>query len=142
MPSDIPSAHFVLKRDYQPHWIVITAYRAGSDEAATVEMNLDQWIKLPPVRYAVKLEISGRKPRRPAAAVRDPAVTLPVPRGHIESREGQDWVIVTAYRAGSKEVVSVEMTLAQWFALKPIRYAVSSQMERCEERQLRLQGAL
>ena len=88
MPSDIPSAHFVLKRDYQPHWIVLTAHSAGSNEVATVEMSLDQWIKLPPVRYAVKLEISGRKPRRPVAIVRNPAVTLPVPRGHIERREG------------------------------------------------------
>jgi hypothetical protein len=142
MPSDIPSAHFVLKRDYHPHWIVLTAHRSGSKEAVAVEMNLDQWIKLPPVRYAVKLELSGRKPRQPAAVVRDPPVALPVPRGHIESREGQDWVVVTACRAGSEEVVSVEMTLAQWVALKPIRYAVMSQMERCEERQLRLKGSL
>ena len=75
MPNDIPSARFVLKRNYHPHWIVLTAYRAGgSDEVVSVEMNLDQWIKLQPVRYAVKSEISGRKPRQPAPVVPDPAV--------------------------------------------------------------------
>ena len=143
MPNDVPSARFVLKRNYHPHWIVLTAYRAGgSDEVVSVEMNLDQWIKLQPVRYAVKSEISGRKPRQPAPVVPDPAVAPPVPRGHIESKDGQEWVVVTACRAESEEVVSIEMTLAQWVTLKPIRYAVMSQTERCEERQLRLRGDL
>jgi hypothetical protein len=43
--------------------------------------------------------------------------------------EGRNWVILTAYRLGTKDAATVEMTLGQWFALKPVRDAVMDAFE-------------
>jgi hypothetical protein len=137
IPSDIPNARFEYReKAYQPHWIVITANRAGSNEPATVEMSLDQWIRLAPVQYVVKLELSQQQPRRPGAGANNSGEGLPVPRGHIEWRDGQNWVVLTANRAGTQEVVTVDMTLGQWFPLKPVRAAVEDGLDSWLDRQM------
>ena len=139
-PSDVPRGIENWRRD---HWVVVlTAYRARSEEAVTVEMTLDQWFDLPPVQYVVKVELSRQQPRRPAGITGDATAALPVPRGHIEWRNGQNWVILTAYRAGSQEAVTVEVTLTQWFALIPVRSAVEERLERWQNNKLRSLGAL
>jgi hypothetical protein len=136
-PIDVPSARFDFReRSYQPHWIVLTALRTGSDEPVTVEMSLDQWIHLAPVQYVVKLELSQQQPRRPRAPIHDPAVMPPVPRGHIEWKDGQNRVVITAYRAGTQEPVTLEMTLGQWFPLKPVRAAVQDGLDNWVDRQM------
>jgi hypothetical protein len=135
--NNIPNARFEYReKGYQRRWIVITANLAGSDEPVTVEMSLDQWIHLAPVQYAVKLELSRQQPRRPGAAANDSTTTLPVPRGHVEWRDGQNWVVLTAHRAGTQEAVTVEMTLGQWFPLKPVRAAVEDALDNWLYRQM------
>jgi hypothetical protein len=52
---------------------------------------------------------------------------------HIEWKDGQNWGILTAYCAESDEVTTVEVTLTQWFALVPVRYAVEERLERWQE---------
>jgi hypothetical protein len=123
---DVPNARFDFReRAYQPRWILLTARCAGiANEAATIEMSLDDWIHLAPVQYVVKLELSQQQPRRPRALISNSSEALPVPRGHIEWKEGQNWVVITAYRVGTQEPVTVEMPLGQWLPLQPVRAAV------------------
>jgi hypothetical protein len=49
----------------------------GSDEVVTVEMTLDEWIKLPPVQFVVKTELSRKQPRRPTKATDEAGAALP-----------------------------------------------------------------
>ena len=136
-PSDIPHARSEYReKAYQPRWVILTAHRASSDEPITVEMNLDQWIDLAPVQYVIKLELSQQQPRRPRAVSNHSGGALPVPRGHIEWKDGQNWVVLTAYRAGTQEPVTVEMTLGQWFVLKPVRDAVYDELESWQDRRM------
>jgi hypothetical protein len=138
--SDVPRGLLDWRSD---HWVVVlTAYRTGSDKVVTVEITLAQWLDLPPVQYVVKIELSRQQPRRPADITGDPAAALPVPRGHIEWKDGQNWVILTAYCAGSKETATVEVTLTQWFFLIPVRCAVEERLERWQGDKLRSIGAL
>jgi hypothetical protein len=129
-PADVPNAHFEFReKAWQPRWIILTAHREGSDEPVTVEMSLDDWIHLAPVQYVVKLELSQQQPRRPRAQISSSSEALPVPRGHIEWKDGQNWVVVTARRLGTQEAVTVEMTLGQWSPLKPVRAAVQDGLD-------------
>lgn len=132
--SDIPNAHFESRREYHPTWIVLTACRVDSADSATVEMNLTQWFNLAPVQYVIKLELSRQQPRRPSAIINTSPAALPVPRGHIEWKNGQNWVVLTAYRSGTQEATTVEMTLGQWFALKPVRFMVADRLDRWRDR--------
>jgi hypothetical protein len=141
-PSDIPSAHFDARiQDYDPCWIILNAYRAGTNEVVTnevvtVEMSYGQWLDLPPVEYVIKLELSRQQPRCPRAVAGNAAETLAVPRGHVEWKDGQNWVVITAFRAGTQDPVTVEMTLGQWFGLKPVGYAVMNRLESWQERKM------
>jgi hypothetical protein len=124
--NDVPRGRLDWRRD---HWVVIlTTDLTGNGEALTVEMTLDQWLDFPPVQYVIKTELSRQQPRRPAGITNDPATAHVVPRGHIEWKDGQNWVVLTAYAA-----VTVEVTLTQWFALAPVRYAVEERLERWQE---------
>jgi hypothetical protein len=135
--SEIPNAVFEYRKNaYQARWIILTAHRIGSGETVTVEMSLDQWIKLAPVQYVVKLELSQQQPRRPRPVTDDSARTLPVPQGYIEWKDGQNWVVLTAYRAGTEEAVTVEMTLGQWLPLKPVRAAVRDGLDNWQDRKM------
>jgi hypothetical protein len=138
-PNDVPRGRWDFKE--AQHWIVVTARGVGSDEPATVEMTLDQWYKLPPVQYVVRLQLSRQQPRRPRAATHDPGVVHNIPHASIEWKDGQNWVILTAYRAGSREVTSVEMTLGQWIAFGPVQSIVEERLERWEENKLLQRGA-
>jgi len=137
-PSEFPTARFEFRNEgYQPRWILVTAYRAGSsDNLVTVEMDFGQWLALAPVQYVVKLELSQQQPRRPVAAAEDSVATPMVPRGHIEWKDGQNWVALTANRAGTQEPVTIEMTLWQWFGLKPVRAAVDDQLVNWHDRKM------
>jgi hypothetical protein len=135
-PNDIPYGR-LDQRPHQMHLnVILTAYRAGGEAPVTVEMTLDQWLDLPPVQYVIKTELSRQQPRRPAGIANDPARAHVVPRGHIEWKDGQNWVVLTAYAAGTEEAVTVEVTLSQWFALTPVRYAVEERLERWQENKL------
>jgi hypothetical protein len=138
--SDTPYGQLTFKQ-YQS-WVILTARRAGSEDSVTVEMTFDQWFDLPPVQYVVKTELSRQQPRRPASTSTDTAAVLPVPRGHIEWRQGQNWVILTAYLAGSQDAVTVEIPLGQWFSLIPVRAVVEERLERWQENKLRQLGEL
>jgi hypothetical protein len=138
--SDVPYGLLSFK-DAQ-FWVVLTARCTGSEDVVTVEMTLDQWFDLPPVQYVVKLQLSRQQPRRPAATINDPAESHPVPRGHIEWKDGQNWVVLTAYLAGSQDAVTVEIPLGQWFGLIPVRAVVEEQLERWESNKLRQLGQL
>jgi hypothetical protein len=128
--SDIPNARTEYRqKDWQPYWIIVTAHRTGTEEPATVEMNLDQWVKLPTVQYVVKLELSQKQPRCPREMPEHSLATQPVPHSYIKWRDGRNWVILTAYRAGTQDPVTVEMTLGQWFALKPVQHIVDDGLE-------------
>jgi hypothetical protein len=127
---DIPSEHIELRDDPRhPHWVILTAYRIDSQDPVTVEIPYDQWIFLPPIQYVIKLELSRQQPRRPAAVSNTPGETLPVPRGHVEWKDGQNWVVLTACRIGTQEAVTVEMTLGQLFTLRLMRLDVREQLE-------------
>jgi hypothetical protein len=52
----------------------------------------------------------------------------------MEWKDGQDWVILTAFRTGTKEPVTLEFTLWQWLRLIPVRYAVEERLERWQWR--------
>src|SRR5689334_4033910 len=112
--GEIPTARFEFRNEerYQPYWIVVTAYRSGSNDPVTFEMDFGQWHALAPVQYVIKLELSQKQPRRPSPDSERPTT---VPHGHIEWKNGQNWVVVTAHRIGTKEAVTIEMTLGQWF---------------------------
>ena len=137
-PNDVPRGRDFKEAQY---WVVVTARRVGSDEPATVEMTLDKWYKLPPVQYVVRLQLSRQQPRRPHVATTDPGVAPDIPCAHIEWKNGQNWVVLTAYRAGSREVTTVEMTLGQWFAFGPVQSIVEERLERWEENKLLQHGA-
>jgi hypothetical protein len=66
----------------------------------------------------------------------DSADTQPVPHGHIEWKDGQNWVVVTANRIGIQEPITLEMTLAQWLALRPVRRAVEAVLENWHDRKM------
>jgi hypothetical protein len=138
--NDVPRGHLGWK-DGQ-NWVILTAYRTGSEEAVTVEMPLDQWYDLPPVQYVVKVELSRQQPRRPGVTTGDPTAALPVPRGHIEWRDGQNWVILTAYCTETQEAATIEVALTRWFGLIPVRAVVEEQLERWQNNKLRSLGLL
>jgi hypothetical protein len=114
-------------------WVVVPAPRVGTEDVVTVDMTLEQWLELPPVQYVIKLELSRQQPRRPTGAGSGPHASPPVPHGHMEWRDGQNWVILTACRFGTKEPVTLEFTLWQWLQLIPVRYAVEMRLERWQE---------
>jgi hypothetical protein len=125
------------------HWaVVVTACRAGSDEVVTVEMTLDQWAELPLVQFVAKTELSRKQPRRPTKATDEVGAALPVPRGHIVWRDGQNWISLTAQLLGSPDAVTVEMTLGEWFALVAVRAVVEEQLERWQSNKARSLGEL
>jgi hypothetical protein len=129
--SNVPSGIYVLKSDARnPHWLILTAHRADGEGPVEIEMTAGEWYSLPPVQFVLKLHLSQQQPRRPSPTSNDndPAAVLPIPRAHIEWKDGQNWVILTAHRAGTQEPVTVEMTLADWFALMPVRLAVSNRL--------------
>jgi len=134
-PDDIPNAHFEQRLPHDHHlWIVLNAHHAGTNEVVTVEMTYGQWLDLPPVEYVIKLELSRQQPRCPRAEAGNAAETPSGPRGHVEWRDGRNWVVITAFRTGTQELVTVEMTFAQWFGLSPVRYAVMNRLESWQER--------
>ena len=135
-PIDIPHGRLEQRPHEKHNFVILTAFRAEGEDPITVEMTLDQWLDLPPVQYVVKTELSRQQPRRPTGVTDDPTTTHVVPRGHIEWKDGQNWVVLTAHVAGSKEATTVGMTLTQWFALNLVRYAVDEQLERWQENRL------
>jgi hypothetical protein len=110
--------------------MLVTAYCAGTNEVVTIDMTAEQWLELPPVQYVIKLELSRQQPRRPAAVIGDGAASASVPRAHIEWKEGQNRVVLTAFRTRTEEPVTIEMTLWQWMGLIPVRYVVEERLER------------
>jgi hypothetical protein len=118
--------------------ILITAHRAGTEEVVTIDMTLGQWLELSPVQYVIKLELSRQQPRRPTASIGREAA--PVPRAHIEWKEGQNWVVLTAFRARTEEPVTMEFSLWQWMGLIPVRYAVEERLERWQWNKARQLG--
>ena len=56
------------------------------------------------------------------------------PYGRLNFKEYQNWVILTARRAGSEDLVTVEMTLDQWFDLPPVQYVVKTELSRQQPR--------
>ena len=139
-PTEVPRA---LLDSRITHWaVLVTACRAGSDEVVTVETTLDQWIELPVVQFVIKTELARKQPRRPTKTADDPGAALPVPRGHIGWRDGQNWVSLTAQLRGSQDVATVEMPLGQWFALVAVRYAVEEHLERWESTRAYFAGEL
>jgi hypothetical protein len=136
-PTQIPTARFEFRNEPpQPYWVLVTAHRAGGDQPVTVEMDFTQWLALAPVQYVVKLELSQKQPRRPVASAEDSVATASIPRGHIEWKDGQNWVILTAHHAGTHEPVTVQMPLSRWFALKPIRAAVADHLDNWHNRKM------
>jgi hypothetical protein len=131
-PNDIPRARMIPRLDPPRVVVIITAYQAGTKEPATIEMRLEQWMDLLPVQYVVKLQLSKQQPRRPTQTNGSDAES-PVPRGHIEWRDGQNWVVVTAARADTGEPVTFEMTLAQWFTFAPVQWATDFRLGRWRE---------
>lgn len=111
-------------------WVIVPGPRAGTEDVVTVDMTLDQWLELPPVQYVIKLELSRQQPRRPTGPASGSPASLPVPRGHMEWKDGQNWVVLTACRTGTKEAVTQEFTLWQWLQLTAVRYAVEERLER------------
>jgi len=83
-----------------------------------------------PIRGQDGIVATAAAPPKPALRATMPQ---PFPRGHIEWKDGQNWVILTAYCAGSDEVTTVEVPLTQWFALVPVRCAVEERLERWQE---------
>ena len=128
-PLGIPNADWVADSSIARR-LVLTACRAGTWDPVTIEMTEFEWFDLVPVKYVVKLALSRKQPRRPKNTAEESATSLVVPRGHIEWRDGQNWVILTARRAGTQDPVTVDMTLAQWFALEPVQFAIDSEFER------------
>src|SRR5262245_49754631 len=108
MGDDIPRAHFEVRKDWHIRWVILTAYRTGGLDPITVEMPLGQWLELPVVQYVVKLETSQQQPRTPRAMTTIHTAELPVPRGHLEWKEGRNWVVLTANRLGSQEAATVQ----------------------------------
>jgi hypothetical protein len=134
--DDIPDTRGELRRDAShPHWFILKAYRADSNDPVEVELSLDQWWDLAPMQYTLKLELSRQQPRRPSR-ITDGSAALSVPRGHIEWKNGQNMVVLTAHRYGTQESITVEMTLAQWIVLSPVRYIVTEHLDRWRDRQL------
>jgi hypothetical protein len=134
-PTDVPRG--VLDWRHSHLVVVVTAQRTGGEDAVIIEMTLDEWYDLPPVQYAIKTELSRKQPRRPTKPVDDRAAELPVPRGHIEWRDGQNWVVLTARVIGRHDVATVEMTLGRWFALMPVRAVVEERLERWQSSEAR-----
>jgi hypothetical protein len=136
--SEVPYGRLDWKQNQ--NWVILTARRTGSEEPATVEITLAQWLDLPPVQYVMKTELSRQQPRRPGTVTNDLASAHSVPRGHIEWKEGQNWVILTAYAVVSQAAVTIEIPLGQWFALIPVRYAVEERLERWQANKQRQLG--
>jgi len=132
--GEIPTSRLDFRnKGYQPYWMLVTAYRSGSNEPVTIEMDFGEWLAFAPVQYVVKLELSQKQPRRPAPNKDRPET---VPHGHIEWRDGQNWVVVTAHRTGTQEAVTIEMTLWQWFGLKMVRFAVEQHLTNWHDRKM------
>jgi hypothetical protein len=113
-------AHGIVVWNHDHYLITITGRCTGGDESATVEMTERDWQLLAPVRQAVeeerkRLHISAA----PLAMVAADAVPA-LPRAHLERRQDQTWVILTACRAGGTDAVSLEIPWPQWSALAPI----------------------
>jgi hypothetical protein len=123
-------------------WVIVPAPRVGTEDVVTVDMTFDQWLELPPVQYVIKLELSRQQPRRPTGAASGSPASLPVPCGHMEWKDGQNWVILTAFRTGTKEPVTLEFTLWQWLELRPVRYAVEERVERWQWNKARQLGEI
>jgi hypothetical protein len=94
--------------------ITIRAYVAGGNELATVEVRHEDCLKLPPVRHAVAAWM--RRKKQPTYLDPGPrTLSAPaIPDGWIERRHGEDWVVLTAYRRGSRQTATVEMRWDQW----------------------------
>jgi hypothetical protein len=133
--------HGRLDYKHNQSWAIVTACRAGTEELVTIETTLEQWLDLLPVQYVVKTALSRQQPRRPIPVSNDDASSL-VPRAHIEWREGQNWVVLTAHLLESRDAVTVDIPLHEWFCLIPVRHAVEDRLERWQENKLRQLGEL
>jgi hypothetical protein len=130
MPISAPYGRFDWRqneRKFGQYFVVITAYCRAVDDMVTIEMTAEEWAALPPVQYAANLLLSRQQPRRPGITS-DPDSATRVPRGHIEWKDGQNWVTVTALGDAGQGVITVEITLAEWFSFMPVQTAVEDRL--------------
>lgn len=59
-----------------------------------------------------------------------------VPRSRIAWRDGQNRVRLVAFRAGTQEQVTVEMTLDEWMRLEAVRYAQGEAVAAADQEEL------
>jgi hypothetical protein len=138
-PKKIPHAR--LEQRSIQSFLVITAHRVGGDGLATVEISVDDWFDLPPVRQALQDELKRRKMSRRSlnrlvhgkgCSIAIPASTG-VPGGHTERRGEEDWVVVNAFDEEHKQPVTIEMTLPQWLEFWPVQWVIEDELERRDE---------
>jgi hypothetical protein len=125
-----------LDPDRRVHVLIITAYRLGSSERVTLEVPYDQWWHLAPVRRVVDAELTRRKlPVHLDGDAPSSAWTGEIPSARIERRNGQDWVMLTAERYRTADIVTVEMTWEEWLNFPPLRWVTETEILLREEDQ-------
>jgi len=121
----------VIEDYYEPRGddfvVILTGRLRDAEQVVTVEIEGDDWFCLLPVRRMIEDELKSRGLDGPASFtfIDKPEFSDRVPGGRIEHRERDDWVVITAFIAGSKEqAATVELPLAQWTNLAPVRFAI------------------
>ena len=120
--------------------VVLTARRRDTGQVVAVEIEGEDWFCLSPVRRTIEDELRSRGLAGPApfTFIDGPEFSDGIPGGRIERRGSDDGVIITAFLAGSEgreneenaseEHATVELPLARWTDLAPVRFAIDSEV--------------
>jgi hypothetical protein len=130
-PTAVPRSILEQRLGVRKILIVLTGYRAGTKEPATIETTYGEWVALEPVRRVVKEELKRRKiPLRSRSSVlnwtRERSEVL---NAWIESREDEEWVVIRGRRKDSEELATIEMTFGQWRSLMAVQAMVREDLD-------------
>jgi hypothetical protein len=130
-PTVVPRSIFEERPGVRETLIVVTGYRAGTKEPATIETTYGEWVALEPVRRVVKEELKRRKiPLRSKSSVlnwtRDRSEVL---NARIDSRGDEEWVVISGRRKDSEELTTIEMTFDQWRSLMAVQAMVREDLD-------------
>jgi hypothetical protein len=63
-----------------------------------------------------------------------PLMNQEIPQGRLDFWDNQTRILITAHRAGTEEVVTIDMTLGQWLELSPVQYVIKLELSRQQPR--------
>ncbi len=113
-------------------WIVLTLRERESEEWVTLEMTIDDWFSLPPLRRVIEEELKRRgiPIRSRWSLMGDTIACEGVPSGTVERRGEEEWVVITGYSPVREQPVTCEISFADWQSFRPVQWSIDDELER------------